>query len=103
MGSCVLGFEEIDRTQVGIVGGRALTWGTFADRRHRTSAGFCVTTEGFQRAMAEAPSIDGRLDRLSRMKPDDKEAIRGLSAEIRLTVEGIAIGTLPGVRPRRLR
>src|SRR5205807_400127 len=41
--------------------------------------------------MAEAPSIDDRLDRLSRLNPDDREAIRTLSAEIRRTLEGIVI------------
>jgi pyruvate,water dikinase len=41
--------------------------------------------------MAEAPSIDGRLDQLSRLDPDDREAIRTISAEIRRTLEGIAI------------
>src|SRR5438876_2189046 len=41
--------------------------------------------------MAEAPSIDERLDRLSRLNPDDPVAIRTLSAEIRRTLEGIAI------------
>ena len=41
--------------------------------------------------MAEAPSIDERLDRLSRVDPDDREAIRTLSAEIRRTLEGVAI------------
>ena len=41
--------------------------------------------------MAEAPSIDDRLDRLSRLNPDDRESIRTLSAEIRRTLEGIAI------------
>jgi pyruvate,water dikinase len=30
--------------------------------------------------MAEAPSIDDRLDRLSRLNPDDREAIRAISA-----------------------
>jgi phosphoenolpyruvate synthase/pyruvate phosphate dikinase len=33
-------------------------------------AGFCVTTDAFRRIMAEAPSIDDRLDRLSRLKPN---------------------------------
>src|SRR5439155_22096705 len=37
------------------------------------------------------PSIYDRLDRLSRLKPDDREAIRALSAEVRRTLEGIAI------------
>jgi hypothetical protein len=41
--------------------------------------------------MAEAPSLDGLLDRLSRLKPDDREAIRTLSAQVRRTIEGIAI------------
>ena len=54
-------------------------------------AGFCVTTDAFGRIMADAPSIDERLDRLSGLNPDDREAIRTLSAEIRRTLEGIAI------------
>ena len=53
--------------------------------------GFCVTTDAFRRVMAEAPSIDDRLDRLSRLDADDREAIRTLSAEIRRTLEAIAI------------
>src|SRR5207253_8909471 len=57
----------------------------------RVPAGFCVTTDAFRRIMAEAPSIDNRLDRLSRLNPDDRETIRTLSAEIRRTLEGIAI------------
>src|SRR6185312_9626801 len=32
-----------------------------------------------------------RLDRLSRLKPDDREAIRALSAEMRRTLEEVAI------------
>src|SRR4029453_11480145 len=54
-------------------------------------AGFCVTTDAFRRVMADAPSIDDRLDRLSRLDPDKPEAVRALSAEIRRTLEGIAI------------
>jgi phosphoenolpyruvate synthase/pyruvate phosphate dikinase len=50
-----------------------------------------VTTHAFRRIMAEAPSIDDLLDRLSRLDPGDREAIRKLSAEIRRTLEGIAI------------
>jgi hypothetical protein len=46
----------------------------------RVPAGFCVTTDAFRRIMADAPSIDEQLDRLSRLSPDDREAIRTLSA-----------------------
>src|SRR5918999_1818168 len=90
--SYVLGFQEIDQTQVAVVGGKGAHLGELSRIEGvRVPAGFCMTTDAFQRIMAEAPSIDERLDRLSRLKPDDREAIRALSAEIRRTLEGIAI------------
>ena len=92
MGCYVLGFQEIDQTQVAVVGGKGAHLGELSRIEGiRVPAGFCVTTDAFQRIMAEAPSIDDRLDRLSRLKPDDREAIRALSADIRRTLEGIAI------------
>jgi pyruvate,water dikinase len=92
MGSYVLAFQEIDETQVAVVGGKAAHLGELSRMEGiRVPAGFCVTTDAFQRIMGEAPSIDERLDRLSRLNPDDRESIRTLSAEIRRTLEGIAI------------
>src|SRR5947207_3968524 len=92
MACYVLGFEEIDQTQVAVVGGKGAHLGELARIEGiRVPPGFCVTTDAFQRTMAEGPSIDGRLDRLSRLEPDDREAIGALSAEIRRTVEGMAI------------
>jgi pyruvate,water dikinase len=92
MGSYVLGLQEIDQTQVAVVGGKGAHLGELSRIEGiRVPAGFCVTTDAFRRIMAEAPSIDERLDRLSGLSLDDREAIRALSAEIRRTVEGIAI------------
>jgi rifampicin phosphotransferase len=92
MGGYVLGFQEIDQTQVAVVGGKGAHLGELSRIEGiRVPAGFCVTTDAFRRIMAEAPSIDERLDRLSRLNPDDREAIRTLSVEIRRTLEGIAI------------
>ena len=92
MGRYVLGFQEIDRTQVAVAGGKGANLGELSRIEGlRVPAGFCVTTDAFGRIMAEAPSIDDRLDRLSRLEPDDRGAIRALSAEIRQTLEGIAI------------
>ena len=88
----VLGLEEIDRTQVAVVGGKGAQLGELSRIDGvRVPAGFCVTTDAFGRIMAEASSIDDRLDRLSRLNPDDREPIRTLSAEIRRTVEGIVV------------
>jgi len=92
MSRYVLDFQEIGQTQVAVVGGKGVHLGELSRIEGlRVPAGFCVTTDAFQRIMAEAPSIDDRLDRLSRLKPDDREAIRALSADIRRTLEGIAI------------
>jgi rifampicin phosphotransferase len=92
MGSYVLGLPEIDQTQVAIVGGKGAHLGELSRIEGiRVPAGFCVTTDAFRRIIAESPSIDERLDRLSRRNPDDRESIRTLSAEIRRTLEGIAI------------
>jgi phosphoenolpyruvate synthase/pyruvate phosphate dikinase len=92
MGSYVLGFQEIDQSQVAVVGGKGAHLGELSRIEGiRVPDGFCVTTDAFRRIMAEAPSVDDRLDRLSRLNPDDREAIRTLSAEIRGTLEGIAI------------
>jgi rifampicin phosphotransferase len=92
MGRYVLGFQEIDRTQVALVGGKGAHLGELSRIEGlRVPPGFCVTTNAFQRIMAETPWIEAPLDRLSRLKPDDAAAIRGLSAEIRRILKGITI------------
>ena len=88
----VLGFQEIDETHVAVVGGKGAHLGELSRIEGiRVPPGFCVTTNAFRRIVAEAPSIDDRLDRLSRLDPDDREGISTLSAEIRRDLEGIAI------------
>jgi phosphoenolpyruvate synthase/pyruvate phosphate dikinase len=88
----VLDFQEIDQTQGAIVGGKGANLGELSRiERIRVPAGFCVTTDAFRRIIADAPSMDDLLDRLSRLAVDDREAIRTLSAEIRQTIERIAI------------
>jgi phosphoenolpyruvate synthase/pyruvate phosphate dikinase len=88
----VLGLEEIDKAQVALVGGKGANLGELSRIDGiRVPAGFCVTTDAFRRIMTTAPWIDDQLDELSRLDPDDRQAIRTLSAEIRRIVEGIAI------------
>ncbi len=92
MGCYLLDLKEIDQTQVALVGGKGAHLAELSRIEGiRVPAGFCVTTDAFQRVIAEAPSIDDWLDRLSRLKPDDRGAIRALSAELRRVIEGIAV------------
>jgi pyruvate,water dikinase len=88
----VLGLEEIDETQVGLVGGKGAHLGELSRIDGiRVPAGFCVTTDAFRLILTTVPWIDDHLARLSRVGPDDREAIGTLSAEIRRVIEGVAI------------
>jgi rifampicin phosphotransferase len=88
----VLGLDETDQTQGALVGGKGANLGELTRIEGvDVPPGFCATTDAFRRIMAVVPSIDERLDRLSRLDPDDRKAIRALSADIRRAVEGTAI------------
>ena len=63
----VLELQEVDATQIALVGGKAANLGELTRIEDvRVPAGFCVTTDVFQRVLADAPSIGDRLDQLSR-------------------------------------
>jgi phosphoenolpyruvate synthase/pyruvate phosphate dikinase len=92
MASYVLDLEQIDQTQVAVVGGKGAQLGELSRMEGiSVPAGFCVTTDAFRRIVAESPAIDEHLDELSRLNLDDLQAIRILSMEIRQAFEGIAI------------
>jgi rifampicin phosphotransferase len=88
----VLAFQEIDQTDVAVVGGKGAALGELSRIDGiAVPPGFCVTTDAFGRILAGASPIEVRLAQLSRLAPEDGEAIRALSAEIRRAIEGIAI------------
>ncbi|MFC5213010.1 rifamycin-inactivating phosphotransferase [Streptomyces coerulescens] len=88
----VLDLREVDETRVAVVGGKGAHLGGLSRIDGiRVPVGFCVTTGAFRRVMAQVPSIDEPLDRLSRVNPDDRETIRTLSVQVRRAVEGTAV------------
>jgi pyruvate,water dikinase len=92
MSTYVLGFDEIDRTQGAIVGGKGARLGELSRLGGiQVPPGFCVTTDAFRRITEEAPSLDERIAQLCGLDPDDREAIHTLSAEIRRALEGVTI------------
>ena len=63
MGSYVLGFQEIDQTQVAVVGGKGAHLGELSRIEGiRVPAGFCVTTDAF-RADHGGGAVDRRAAR----------------------------------------
>lgn len=88
----VLSLHEVDESQVAVVGGKGAHLGELSRIDGvRVPAGFCVTTAAFGRVMASAPSVTDLLDQLSRLNPEDRDAIGTLSAQIRRALEGAAI------------
>ncbi len=89
----VLGLPDIDHSKAALVGGKAAQLGELMRIEGiRVPPGFCVTTEVFNQMTADVPGIEDRLDRLSRLKADDREAIEALSAAIRRT---LAVAVIP--------
>ncbi len=92
LGTYVVDLEEVDQSQVAVVGGKGAHLGELSrmDGVH-VPPGYCVTTDAFRRFMADVPSLDVQLDELARVTPDDRAAIATLSAEIRRAVEDTAV------------
>ncbi|WP_054955181.1 phosphoenolpyruvate synthase [Paenibacillus dakarensis] len=84
MNSLVLGFKEMDETQLMLVGGKALNLGVLSKIDGiRVPEGFCVTTVGYHRAVGQNETYQGLLDRLNLLKAEDQEQIGEISRRIR--------------------
>lgn len=92
MSSYVLGFQDIDKTKIMVVGGKGANLGELSRIEGiRVPDGFCISTEAFKRIIGETSSINELLDQLSLLKVEDRDKIGELSGEIRRVIEGIAI------------
>ncbi|OKH53762.1 phosphoenolpyruvate synthase [Calothrix sp. HK-06] len=92
MSSFVFGFQDIDKTQLMLVGGKGANLGELSSLEGiLVPEGFCISTEAFKRIIGERLSIKELLDQLSLLKVEDRKKIVELSGEIRRVIEGIAI------------
>lgn len=87
MGSLVLGFQEINKNQLMLVGGKGLNLGILSkmDGIH-VPEGFCVTTVGYQKAIAQNVTYHALLDQLTMLNAEDRGQIAEISRKIRQTV-----------------
>ena len=92
MNRYVLSFDEIDRSQVALAGGKGASLGELSHIDGiDVPPGFCVTTHAFQRIMEDAASIDGLLDQLSLVKAGDRDSIGSISSQLREIVNDTAV------------
>src|SRR3954471_16442528 len=96
MSTYVLGFQEIDKTKLMVVGGKGANLGELSRIEGiHVPDGFCISTEAFKSTIGETSQIRELLHQLSFLKVEDRDSISKLSGEIRRYIEGIAIP--PGI------
>ncbi|MEK4348717.1 phosphoenolpyruvate synthase [Paenibacillus sp. FSL P4-0184] len=84
MRSLVLGFQEIETTQLLHVGGKGLNLGRLSTIEGiKVPEGFCVTTVGYQKAIEKNEKYHILLDQLSMLNVDDREQIGEISKRLR--------------------
>jgi len=92
MSLLVLGFQEMEQTQLLLVGGKGLNLGELSKIQGiQVPEGFSVTTVGFQRATEQNETYHSLLDRLTKLKPEDRDQIGEISRKIRQVLLEVAI------------
>ena len=92
MSACILGFQEIDKTKISMVGGKGANLGELSRIEGvQVPEGFCITTEVYKEIIGNSAAFNSLLDQLAILKADDRKGIGETSAKIRKVIEEIAI------------
>ncbi|BFH62668.1 phosphoenolpyruvate synthase [Paenibacillus azoreducens] len=84
MSSLVLGFQEIEKSQLFLVGGKGLNLGELSKIQGvQVPEGFCITTAGYQKAIDQNETYHALLGRLTMLNADDRDQIGDISRKIR--------------------
>jgi rifampicin phosphotransferase len=84
MSSMVLSFQEIENTQLSLVGGKGLNLGKLSKIQGiHVPEGFCVTTEGYKKAFEQNETFHALLDRLTLLKVEDRDQISVICRKVR--------------------
>lgn len=92
MSPLVLGFQEMEKTQFLLVGGKGLNLGELSKIEGiHVPEGFCVTTVGYQKAIEQKETYYALLDRLTRLKAEDRAQIGEISRQIRQIIMEVEV------------
>ena len=90
--AAVLGFQDIDKTKLKLVGGKGANLGELSRIEGvRVPGGFCITTEVYKEIIGNSKEFNSLLDQLVILKADNSKDIRETSTKIRKVIEEIAI------------
>jgi phosphoenolpyruvate synthase/pyruvate phosphate dikinase len=92
MSSLVLGFQEMEKKQLLLVGGKGLNLGELSKIEGiQVPEGFCVTTVGYQKAIVQNETYHALLNRLTMLKLEDRDQIGEISRKIRQIIMEVEI------------
>src|SRR3954447_24375868 len=92
MNSLVLGFQEMDKTPLLLVGGKGLNLGELSKIQGiQVPEGFCITTEAYQKALEQNEAFHALLDQLTMLKVEDRDQIGEISRKIRQIIIEVEI------------
>lgn len=87
MSSMVIGFQEIEKSQLYLVGGKGLNLGELSKIEGiHVPEGFCITTAGYQKAIRQNETYHALLHRLTMLNADDRDQIGDISKKIRQAI-----------------
>ncbi|PDY48806.1 phosphoenolpyruvate synthase [Bacillus pseudomycoides] len=92
MSPLVLGFQEIEETQLLLVGGKGLNLGELSKIQGiQVPEGFCITTVGYQKAIEQNETFQALLDQITMLKVEDRDQISEISRKIRQIIMEVEI------------
>ncbi|EOP57161.1 MULTISPECIES: phosphoenolpyruvate synthase [Bacillus cereus group] len=92
MSPLVLGFQEIEETQLLLVGGKGLNLGELSKIQGiQVPEGFCITTVGYQKAIEQNETFQALLDQITMLKVEDRNQISEISRKIRQIIMEVEI------------
>ncbi|PEQ05176.1 phosphoenolpyruvate synthase [Bacillus wiedmannii] len=94
MSSFVLDFQEIENTQLALVGGKGLNLGELSSVQGiQVPEGFCVTTVGYEKAIEQNEELQTLLPQLTKLKKEERAQIGEMSKKIREVIMAVEIPT----------
>jgi rifampicin phosphotransferase len=92
MSYLVIGFQEIEKTQLLLVGGKGLNLGELSKIQGiQVPEGFCVTTVGYQKAIEQNETFQALLNQLTILKVADRDQIGEICRSIRQVIMEVGI------------
>ncbi|QUG84682.1 phosphoenolpyruvate synthase [Bacillus nitratireducens] len=92
MSSFVLDFQEIEKTQLFLVGGKGLNLGELSNIQGiQVPEGFCVTTVGYEKAIEQNEELQTLLQQLTKLKMEERDQIGEISKKIREIIMAVEI------------